>query len=84
MIKTTITVVGTGNRMKGTSSKNNKPYDFQDIAFTYTDPWITGVKAATVGMKGPDIDAKGGIFVGDVYEAVISERNGYISGICLL
>ncbi len=49
-MKTTITIVGVGERRSGISQKNNRPYDFTPVAFTYDDPYIAGLKAATVNV----------------------------------
>ena len=65
-----ITIVGLGQRKSGVSQKTNKPYDFQPVSFTYDDPNTVGQKAATSNIAGPDIDALGGLKIGQVYDVV--------------
>lgn len=87
MLKTNIEIVGLGNRMKGTSAKSGKPYDFQSVSFLYTDRFTTGQKAAACNMEGVDIDNVGGLVIGCFYPAVLDEdrkdRN-IIRSVCLL
>lgn len=85
MQKTNIEIVGLGKRMKGVSTKNGgKPYDFQNVSFLYDDRFVTGQKAATCIIQGVDIDAIGGIMIGQVYPAVIEEKNNYVSSVLFL
>lgn len=84
MLKTNIEIVGLGYRMKGTSSKNGKPYDFQSVSFLYNDRFTTGQKAATCNLQGVDIDAIGGLMIGMTYAAVVEEKNNAVSGVCFL
>lgn len=75
-MRTVANVVGVGQRMTGVSKKSGKAYDFQSIAITYCDGRIAGEAAATPMMNGPDIDAIGGICVGDHLDIVAHEYNG--------
>lgn len=68
-----INIVGVGNRMSGTGKNSGKPYDFTPVAFTYDDPFVHGVKCATVNVNqdafGPDYVPS----VGDCVEVVMRE-----------
>ena len=78
-MRTTITVCGVGQRKTGVSPKNNQPYDFQQVSFTYPDKWTTGEAAATSLVNGSDIDAVGGqIMVGMQYDAVYHTYGGKV------
>lgn len=71
MARNTIQIVGLGDRMRGTSKKTNKPYDFQSVSFLYPDKFTVGMKAATAAVNGPEIDAiPGGLIIGNEYDAV--------------
>lgn len=71
-------VVGLGSRKTGVSSKTNKPYDFQPVSVVYDDAYTTGQKAATVNMSGPDIDAKGGLNIGQELDVVFHTYNNSV------
>ena len=73
-----ITIVGLGQRKSGVSQKTNKPYDFQPVSFTYDDPNTVGQKAATSNIAGPDIDALGGLKIGQQYDAVYHNYNNAV------
>ena len=46
-----VTFVGIGKRVTGTSSKNNKVYDFTPVSILFQDPkWGEGLRAATVNI----------------------------------
>lgn len=72
-MKTTVTIVGCGERKSGTG-KNGKPYDIVNVAFTYPDTRMEGVNAGNCVINGEDI-AKYGIYPGAVCEALILYRN---------
>lgn len=67
-----VTIVGVGERIHGTSSKTNKPYDFTPVAFQYDDNRFAGVKCATTNISA---DAFGSYAprVGDSVEVVMRE-----------
>lgn len=67
-----ITIVGVGDRRQGTSPKNQKPYDFTPVSFTYEMPWTKGLKAATCNVSQ---DCMPGYTpaIGDTVEAVMRE-----------
>lgn len=74
-MRANITVVGLGKRMTGTSKKNNKPYDFQAVSFLFDDQFTTGQKAATANFSGSDVDAVGGMNIGQEYDVVMHFYN---------
>ncbi len=69
-MRNTIQIVGLGDRMKGTSKKTGKDYDFQSVSFLYPDKFTTGMKAATAAINGAELDAIGGLSIGMEYDAV--------------
>ena len=78
-MRATITVCGIGERKRGVSTKNNQPYDFQAVSFTYPDKWTTGEAAATALVDGSYIDAVGGqIMIGMQYDAVYHTYGGKV------
>lgn len=79
MARANITVVGLGDRKKGTSSKNGKPYDFQPVSFLYEDTWTRGQKAVTANVSGSDIDGMGGLNIGCTYDAVFHNYNNTVA-----
>lgn len=64
-----IQIVGLGDRKTGTS-KAGKPYDFVAVSFLYPDKYTTGSKAATSLVPGTEVDAVGGLRIGQEYDAV--------------
>lgn len=66
-----ITIVGVGKRMQGTSQKNGKGYDFTPVSFTYEDPYVHGVKAASCNISQSNMGDYSPA-VGDVVDAVFS------------
>lgn len=78
MARTTIKVVGLGNRMRGNSKKNGKPYDFQPISFIFDDPYTTGYKAATANVSGDMLDAIGGVNLNEEKEIFYHNFNNSI------
>lgn len=69
-------IIGLGKRMKGISSKNNKPYDFQTVVFACPDRFIEqGVGAFTVTVRGEDIDSIGGIKLNQMVDIVYHSHN---------
>ncbi len=78
-MKTVIRIVGLGERRKGISSKSNRPYDLQDVAFTYDRRYFTGEGAATCTVNGDVLDGVN-LRIGNVYDAIITESfNPYYS-----
>lgn len=77
-MRANMTIVGFGQRRKGVSSKTNKPYDFQSVSVLYDDQYTVGQKAATVNMSGPDIDAKGGLNIGQELDVVFHTYNNSV------
>ena len=75
-MRTIANVVGVGQRRQGTSKNSGKAYDFQSIAITYCDGKIAGEAAATPLINGPDLDALGGVRVGDHLDIVAHEYGG--------
>lgn len=69
-MRSNITIVGLGQRRTGYSEKTQSNYDFQPVSFTYDDKYTTGQKAATANISGEEIDAVGGLKIGQEYEAV--------------
>ena len=69
-MRSNITVVGLGQRKTGYSEKTQSNYDFQPVSFTYDDKYTTGQKAATANISGEEIDALGGLKIGQVYDVV--------------
>lgn len=78
MARANINIVGFGERKKGVSEKTKKSYDFQPVSFVYDDKWTTGQKAATANISGPDVDAIGGLYVGQTLDAVFHSFNNAI------
>lgn len=64
-----IQIVGLGDRKIGTS-KAGKPYDFVAVSFLYPDKYTTGSKAATSLVSGTEVDAVGGLLIGQEYDTV--------------
>ena len=77
-MRATITVVGLGQRKQGISDKTKKPYDFQNVSFTYPDAYTTGESAATSLVGGPDIDAVGGLRIGQQYDVAYHTYSGKV------
>lgn len=77
-MRANMTIVGFGQRRQGVSTKTQKPYDFQSVSVLYEDAYTTGHKAATVNISGPDIDAKGGIKVGETLDVVFHTYNNAV------
>lgn len=75
-MRTKIKIIGLGKRMKGTSSKNGKEYDFQNVSFAFPDKFTDGVKAANCNMQGADIDACGGLHLDETRDAFIEDYRG--------
>lgn len=74
-MRANITVVGLGQRRTGVSKNTNKPYDFQPVSFLYDDQYTTGQKAATANFAGSDVDAVGGMNIGQEYDVVFHFYN---------
>lgn len=77
-MRTTIKIVGLGNRLTGTSKKTNKPYDFQPVSFLYDDPYTTGFKAATANISGDMIDPLGGLHLDEEREIFYHTYNNSV------
>lgn len=55
-----VTFVGIGNRVSGTSPKNNKSYDFTPVSILFQDPkWGAGLRAATVNVDTREFTSEG-------------------------
>ena len=78
MARTKMKVVGLGDRMKGISKKNEKPYDFLPVSFVYSDQYTNGFRAATSNISGDMIDAIGGIKLNEEREIFYHTYNGYV------
>lgn len=72
-MKTTVEIVGVGERRTGTG-KNGKPYDIVNVAFTYPDNRIEGLNAGNCVINGDDLD-KHGVYVGASLEVLLMYRN---------
>lgn len=75
-MRTNIKIVGLGKRMKGASSKNGRPYDFQPVSFVFPDKYTEGFKAATCNVQGEDIDACGGLTINETRDAFVETFSG--------
>lgn len=75
-MRTVANVVGVGQRKQGVSKNSGKAYDFQTVAITYCEGRIAGEAAASPLMNGADLDAIGGVRVGDHLDIVAHEYNG--------
>ena len=64
-MRTTVKIVGIGERKAGVSTKNGKPYDFLPISFVYPDKFTKGLRAATANVSGEMVDAVGGVKLDD-------------------
>ncbi len=49
-------IVGHGRHMKGTSQKNNKPYDFCEVTYTYEQNGYEGSRCDKLSIPGSLID----------------------------
>lgn len=78
MARTTIKIVGLGNRMQGVSKKNGKSYDFLPVSFVYSDQFTNGFKAATANVSGDMIDALGGVKLNEEREIFFHSYNGSV------
>lgn len=83
-----IMIVGHGKRMSGVSEKTKKPYDFQEVSFTYEHPWYKGVRADFDSIDGEDMTRCGipesGVQVGDRFIAWVQideYKNARIAGL---
>ena len=65
-MRTTIEVIGVGQRKAGIS-KANRPYDMTDISFKYPHQQFQGEKAETVGFPA-DVIGNRKIAVGDILD----------------
>lgn len=72
-MRTVVKVVGMGTRRKGTSSKNNKPFDFCEVALTYVNQFGDNA-VAVAAIDGPIMD-KLDVQVGDQFDAVVNTIN---------
>ena len=77
-MRTVANVVGVGQRKQGVSKNSGKPYDFQSVSFTYSDPKIIGEAAATALLSGPELDAIGGVKPGDCLDIFCREFGGKV------
>lgn len=73
-MKTTIEIVGVGERKTGVSQKTNKPYDLVNIAYEYPDRNIEGVNATNQIIEGKWLDEYN-VHVGSKHEVVLGYRN---------
>ena len=67
-------VIGVGQRKKGISKKNGKPYDMQEIAISYDHQMFSGQKCETIAIDGNTIGDRV-IAVGDSLDMVIHQAN---------
>lgn len=67
-----INIVGVGSRKFGTAKQSGRQYDFTPVAFTYEDPFVQGLKCATVNI-GQDCLGSYSPSVGDSVEVVMRE-----------
>lgn len=75
-MRTVANVVGVGQRRQGVAKSSGRAYDFQSVAITYCDGRMAGEAAATPLVNGPDLDAIGGVKVGDHLDMVCHEFQG--------
>lgn len=73
-MRTTIEVIGVGQRKSGISKKNNRPYDMTDISFKYDHQQFRGVKAETVAFPA-DVIGTRQINPGDILEVEMFQLN---------
>lgn len=66
MFETQITIVGLGDRIRGTNAKGE--YDLVNMAFTFPDKRMVGVNAACIMMPGKITDH---VVVGDTVNALM-------------
>lgn len=74
MARCVVCVVGVADRMKGTSQKTGKDYDFQEVAITFSNSWGNNC-VACANIDGPVVDQMQ-VRVGCVYDAVVNQYNG--------
>lgn len=73
-MKTTIKIVGIGERKTGVSQKTQKPYDLVNIAYTYADNRMDGCNATNQIIDGSWLDEYK-LEIGREFECVMSYRN---------
>lgn len=72
-MKTTVYIVGVGERRTGTG-KNGNPYDIVNVAFTYPDNRMAGVNAGNCVINGAELDNHS-IYPGAELEVLLLYRN---------
>ena len=86
-IRTSVQILGVGKLMRGTSTKNGKPYHFQEVSFGFTHPWVNGMRCGHDTLDGSDLTAVGcpdGVQVGDIFDCFVdidSYKNARIVGL---
>ena len=73
-MRTTITVVGVGQRKAGTSKKTNRAYDMTEFSVEYEHQQFKGVKAETIAIPAETIGTRN-IVPGDVLEVEMFQMN---------
>lgn len=77
-MRTTMKIVGIGDRKAGVSTKNGKAYDFLPISFVYPDKFTNGLKAATANVSGEMIDAVGGVKLDEQHDIFYHTYNNAV------
>lgn len=76
MARTTVTVLGMGERVTGTNRSTGKPYDFRKVAFGFYNQWGSADVSVNIvdGTVLDDLDVQ----VGYQYTAVVNQiKNQY-------
>lgn len=73
-MRTTITIVGVGQRKSGISKKNNRAYDMTEFSIEYEHQMFNGVKAETVAIPAETIGTRN-IVPGEVLDVEMFQMN---------
>ena len=71
MARTTVTVIGMGDRVTGKNRDTGKPYDFRKVAFSFTNAW--GSQDVSVNIVDGDLLDELNVQVGGSYAAVVNQ-----------
>lgn len=71
-------VVGLGERRKGYNQEKKREYDFQEASLLYDNKNVTGRAACVCLIGGEDLDAVGGLRVGDMLDVAYHWFKGSI------
>ena len=70
-----VKILGIGQPVSGTSTKNGRPYAFTPVSFAYTDDRVNGYRAETCNFDSAMVLEHGGLKVNDQVDLVFHFQN---------